>query len=79
MDDGKNNFFENMLRRNLQALNTLKLLLWSKQNYKKNDQQWEEKKKSETGKRWLKIWLNSAAPPSVKNCFFPSSKISKQL
>lgn len=51
MDDVKNNLFENMLRRNLQALNILKLLLWSKQNYNKNDQQWEKKKKSETGKR----------------------------
>ena len=71
MDDGKNNFFETMLRRNLQALNTLKLLLWSKQNYKKNDQQWEEtKKKVKLEKDDSKIWLNSTAPPSVKNCSF---------
>ena len=51
MDDVKNNLFENMLRRNLQALNILKLLLWSKQNYNKNDQQWEKKKKWNWKKR----------------------------
>lgn len=51
MDDVKNNFFENMVRRNLQALNKFKLLLWSKQNYNKNDQQW---KKRETGERGFK-------------------------
>ena len=70
MDDAKNHLFENMLRRNLQALNILKLSLWSKQNYNKNDQQWRKKKKVKLEKEDSKIWLNSTAPPSVKNCSY---------